>query len=114
MHEAALAMNIIDTVRQRLAEQGIEGRVERVAVRVGRLTTVVPDNLSFLYGVLSEETPLAGSRLEVTMVPARGTCNGCGIDQEIEIPNFLCHGCGSHDLELSSGRELELDAVEVC
>ncbi len=113
MHEASIALSIIKAVEQQLAGGKIAGRVETVSVRVGRLTAVVPDNLKFLYGVLAEDTPLAGSSLEITMVPVRGTCRACGISVEIEEPCFLCSGCGSPDLELVSGRELELFAVEV-
>lgn len=113
MHEASIAQSIIEAVEQRLAERKIEGRVESVSIRVGRLTAVVPANLSFLYGVLAEETSLAGSRLEITMVPIRGECNACGASFIIEDCCFLCSGCGSPDLKLLSGRELELEAVEV-
>jgi hydrogenase nickel incorporation protein HypA/HybF len=113
MHEASIALSIINAVEQQLAEGKIAGRVETVSIRVGRLTAVVPDNLKFLFGVLSEDTPLAGSSLDITMVPVRGRCRTCGISAELEKLCFLCSGCGSPDLELTSGRELELTAVEV-
>jgi len=113
MHEASIAQNIIETVQRQLTERKIKGRVESISIRLGRLTAVVPDNLSFLYGVLAEGTSLAGSCLEITMAPIKGTCNACGAGFEIEECCFLCSGCGSPDLQLLGGRELELEAVEV-
>jgi hydrogenase nickel incorporation protein HypA/HybF len=113
MHEASIAQGIIETVQQLRADGTASGRLLKVFIRVGRLTAVIPDNLCFLYGVMVEETELAGSSLEIEMIPISGRCRACGEQFEIDEPSFLCRHCRSPEVEILSGRELEIAALEV-
>jgi hydrogenase nickel incorporation protein HypA/HybF len=113
MHEASIAQSIIDTVRRWSAERENGAPVAAVFVRVGRMTSVVPDNLRFMFSVLTEDTALQGVRLEIEEVPVRSLCLSCGARREIERPCFICEECGSSDVDIESGRELVIDAVEV-
>ncbi|MBI5501263.1 MAG: hydrogenase maturation nickel metallochaperone HypA [Deltaproteobacteria bacterium] len=110
MHEASIAATILE----RLGEHpDLAGRAIRVVrLRVGRLSTVVPANLEFMFGVLAEGTPLAGARLEIEEVPARAVCDACGTPFAVDDPVFLCPACGSGSVRLESGRELTIDSVE--
>lgn len=113
MHEASIARDVIETVEDRIARGQLSGKVEAVCLRVGRLTAVVPDNLRFMFRVLSEGTALEGARLEIEHVPVRGRCRDCKAEFEISEVYFRCPGCGSAEVEILSGSELMLDAVEV-
>jgi hydrogenase nickel incorporation protein HypA/HybF len=113
MHEASIAQSVIDAVERRIASGLIDGRVCGVFLRVGRLTAVVPENLTFMFGVLKAGTALEGAELAIEEVPVRGVCRACGAESEFESICFLCPGCGSPDVDLTSGRELVIDAVEV-
>jgi hydrogenase nickel incorporation protein HypA/HybF len=110
MHEASIVAGIIE----RLGEHPeLAGRAVRVVrLRVGRLSTVVPANLEFLFGVLVEGTPLAGARLEIEDVAARAVCEACGAPFAVDDAVFLCPACGSGRVRLASGRELMIDSVE--
>jgi hydrogenase nickel incorporation protein HypA/HybF len=110
VHEASIAASIL----RRLEEHpDLRGRTIRVVrVKVGRLSTVVPENLRFMFGALAERTPLAGVVLEIEEVPARATCEACGTAFEIEAPCFLCPACGSGRLRIDSGRELSIESVD--
>ena len=113
MHEAAIAQSVLLEV-QALLEQGqISGRVEKVYLRVGRLTAVVPENLRFMFEVLTRETALEGASLEIELVPLRGGCKGCGFRFQLDEPIFLCSRCASPEVEIESGTELLIDSVEV-
>ena len=113
MHEASIARNIIDATHQCLEDQGISGRVRAIHLRVGQFTAVVPDNLKFIFSVLSEGSVLQGARLEIEEVPVRGRCQTCKSELTFDEPCFLCPACGSIDLELLAGRELLIDSLEV-
>lgn len=114
MHEATVAQHIIDTVNETLQSGVVEGRrVRSVCLRVGRLTSVMPENLQFMFDVLSRGTPLAGVSLRIENVPLRCGCRTCGIESELDQPFLSCPACGSSAVDVLSGRELLIDALEV-
>lgn len=110
MHEASIAASIIDRLSTHPELAG--KRIRVVRLKVGRLSTIVPDNLRFLFGAVADGTPLAGAVLEIDEVPARATCEACATAFEIEEPIFLCPACGSGKIRLDSGRELTIESVD--
>jgi hydrogenase nickel incorporation protein HypA/HybF len=114
MHEASIAQNVIDSVLRLIEDGVVVGKVAKVYLKVGKLTAVVPDNLQFMFEVLSGEGPLRGVKLEIEDVPIRARCGGCraqfGMAEEVRL---VCPECGSTDTHFESGRELLIDAVEV-
>jgi hydrogenase nickel incorporation protein HypA/HybF len=113
MHEASIAQSIIETIEGRIAAGDITGRVRAITLTIGRLTTVVPDNLCFLFQVLAEDTVLNGVKLEIDHVPIRVVCRACRARYEIKDVDFRCPRCNSPDLDIVSGRELMIESVEV-
>lgn len=108
MHELAITESIISGIREKMAD----ARITRVILEVGRLSTVVPDSLRFYFDICAKDTPLSGAELEIVDVPGRSRCRRC--EQEAEANDFLLAcPCGSLDVELISGRELLVRAVEV-
>jgi hydrogenase nickel incorporation protein HypA/HybF len=110
MHEASIAAGIIDRLLEHPQLAG--RRITVVRLKVGRLSTVVPENLEFVFGAIAQGTRVEGARLEIEAVPARATCLECGHGFTIEDPIFLCPACGAGRLRLESGRELSLESVE--
>jgi len=109
MHEFSIASAVVDTAVKHAA-----GRpVAVVSVRCGRLRQVVPDSLTFAFGLLSRETVCDGARLEIEDVPARLRCDGCAAEWEIELPAFRCPACARTDVTVLSGEELEVESIEV-
>ena len=112
MHEASIALNLIEAVEQRLEAQP-EARVAVIHVRVGELAGVSTDALDFAFQCLSAGTPLAGARLAFDMVPLTMTCDGCGRTSRVEDLVFRCPLCGSESTRVSTGRELEVRTLEL-
>jgi hydrogenase nickel incorporation protein HypA/HybF len=108
MHELAIAESVVTSVLERTGER----RVGVVRLRVGRLCAVVPDALTFSFELAAVGTPVAGARLDIEEHEARGHCRTCGADFVLADAFLLC-GCGSADVELLSGRELQIVSVEV-
>ena len=113
MHEASIALNIVDELTDRMASGQVEGKVRKVFLRVGRMTAVVPSNLVFMFGVVSKDTPLEGATLEIEDVPIRCRCGKCGAESQIDGPFPECPVCSSTSVEILAGRDLVIDAVEV-
>jgi hydrogenase nickel incorporation protein HypA/HybF len=108
VHELAIAMEIADLAVERAGT----ARVRRVVVGVGKLTAVLPDALAFAWEAAIEGSALAGCALDIVEVPGRGRCRACGAELALAAPFGRC-ACGTTDLELIAGEELELRALEV-
>lgn len=113
MHEAAIAQGVIDEVL-RLRDDGVwSGRLVEVRLRIGKLTAVVPEYLAFCFEAMTVDTPLEGVDLSWEDVPVQGICHACGETSQFDKIGFLCLSCGSPDVEISQGRELLIDSLEV-
>ena len=108
MHEVALTESIVEAIRARLGE----ARVVRVRLAVGRRMAVLPDALRFAFAACTRDTPLDGARLEIDEIAARGRCRACAHEWTLEDVVALCR-CGSADVELLAGGELQIREVEV-
>ena len=108
MHELSITQSIVDTARERAA-----GRpVHRIRVRAGRLTAVIPASMQFCFELIVEGTELAGARLEIEQPEGRAHCRVC--DAEFALPDLvlLCP-CGSAEVSVTGGRELQIVSMEV-
>ncbi len=67
MHELSIAMSIVEIASDEARRLG-DARVEVVHLRLGDLSGVVKDSLLFAWDLACEESPLAGSRLQIEEV----------------------------------------------
>jgi hydrogenase nickel incorporation protein HypA/HybF len=108
MHELAIAESIVDAVCERAA-----GRtVHRVTIRIGALTAVVPEAMHFCFDLAVEGTVADGATLEIEQRPGRARCRDCGAEVTLADLILLCP-CGSADLAVTAGRELQIVSMEV-
>jgi hydrogenase nickel incorporation protein HypA/HybF len=109
VHELSVSSAIVDTVVRHAAGR----RVTSVQVRLGRLRQVVPASLAFYFELVSRDTVCEGARLDQEIVPATLGCARCERAWEIELPYFRCPVCGSADVTVEAGEELEVESIEV-
>ena len=64
MHELSIALSLLDAIGDELPKLG-DVRVLAARVRVGALSGVAPDALSFAFDVASESSPIAGAQLAI-------------------------------------------------
>ena len=113
MHELSIVSSVVESVMDSL-EKYPGARVTEVRLKVGALAAVVEDSLQFCYGIATEDTPLAGSRLVVNLLPVRVHCAACAADSDIEsLQSFRCARCGEPAGDIRQGRELEIEAIEI-
>jgi hydrogenase nickel incorporation protein HypA/HybF len=114
MHELSIALSLVDAVQEELPRLGENARILSVRIRVGPLSGIAPEALAFAFDVATEESPLAGARLEIEDVPLSAYCPSCRVAQVMMGPfDLRCPACGTATPEIVTGRELELLAVEV-
>jgi hydrogenase nickel incorporation protein HypA/HybF len=110
VHELSICGSIADIVKRRAADRS----VEKIHLRIGQLRQVVPDTLVYCWGLVSAETELDGSVLEVENVQARILCKECGATTLVgDLPLFMCHECNGVDVSVVSGEEFLITALEL-
>jgi hydrogenase nickel incorporation protein HypA/HybF len=108
-------MAIVQDIVETLGEACGGKRVRRVMLEIGALSGVVPDAIASCFEVattLDPEDPLYGAKLEITVIPGRGTCRACSTEVEMIDPLGECP-CGGLALDWTSGTRVSLRSMEV-
>lgn len=113
MHEMGIAMEIIEIASQSIPESLKGAKVHRVRLKIGKLTAVVPESLRFCFDIASQDTLLNGAILQIEETPVVVHCQECTGESTLDGVSFSCPECGSGKLTLISGRELDIEAIEV-
>ncbi len=111
MHEIGIAQGVMKIIEAETAKHGMS-KVTRVHVRIGQLSNLVPDALSFAFETMTPGTVAEGAELEIEVVPAKGRCEKCDIEFDIDALMFYCPRCEGVATEVISGRELEVAEIE--
>ena len=112
LHEFSIAQTIVQAVLAELKKVR-PARLVRARIVAGHLHQLVNANLTFAYKVLTKETPAAGSVLSIRRVPIMAECRQCHWRGKIRGALFACGRCQAGDLEITGGKELYLDSIEV-
>lgn len=128
MHELSVAQRIIEVIEREVARSGIN-RVCSARLRIGKMAAFQREQLEFCLATYGKGGALEGMTFEIEEVPVRLACRACGhlfpdgrfddeaFAHEIAHSPLLyapspCPSCSSGDVEVSSGRELELVELE--
>ena len=113
MHEMGLALEIFDMATASIPADMAGARVERINLAVGRMSAVVPESLRFCFEVARRDTPLDGAELCISEIPVRARCKTCEHQWTVEEPVFRCPACTGIAIEIVSGRELDIQSIEI-
>jgi hydrogenase nickel incorporation protein HypA/HybF len=111
MHELSIARNIVDILHDQMKIHNLS-KIESVSLRVGALRSVEVESLNFSFNALTSGSPLEGARLEVEEVPLRARCMEC--HGQFTMKDWMddCPFCQRPRVEITSGKELEIVAIE--
>ncbi|MFZ1682645.1 MAG: hydrogenase maturation nickel metallochaperone HypA [Candidatus Zixiibacteriota bacterium] len=112
MHELGIATNIVEIVQKEISLHRY-GRIATIALRIGAMTDVDHESLRFGFEVITRNTPLEHTNLKIEAVPISVHCEACARDSEIERYQFVCPTCGSRNVALQHGTELDIAYLEV-
>ncbi|MEW6674136.1 MAG: hydrogenase maturation nickel metallochaperone HypA [Thermodesulfobacteriota bacterium] len=113
MHEMGIALQIVEIATASLPAGSKDIRVEKVNLKIGKLAAVVPASLRFCFEVVTKDTPFAGSTLDIEEVPVVVKCRGCKIEWTVTGPDFRCKTCQNGEVDILSGREIDIISIEV-
>lgn len=107
MHELSVAHEIISIIKEEIDKYNLKG-VKEVKVRVGALSGVSPDALSFGFEAAIMDSPLSGIKLLIEEIRVRARCRACGRIVRVDDFIFLCPYCDSRELKIIKGEELNV------
>lgn len=108
MHELGLAQAMLNVACRRAGG----GRILALRVEVGALALVVPDALRFAFECLQPGTAAEGARLDIRVLPGKGTCRECGLEADLHDAWQRCQ-CGSLEIQWQSGTDIRVVSMEV-
>jgi hydrogenase nickel incorporation protein HypA/HybF len=112
MHELSLMQELRDQALAAAAAAGAE-RIVAIHLRVGELAGVELEALRFAFPLAMEDTIAAAAQLQIEWEAAIGHCLPCGKDFHAQQGLADCPECGALSLQLVSGQDLRLVALEV-
>ncbi len=110
MHELSIATEIISIAEREMIDHHL-GSLEEIGVVLGALSGVDPEALAFSFEAATKDTALANTRLHIERVAVEAHCRACNRDAEVEQFIFICPHCGSRDLDITRGQELDIAYV---
>lgn len=112
MHEMSIAEGILDIALD-YAKQNDAKVVHEVGLILGEMAGVEMESLDFSWRLITKDTIAEGAKLMVRHTPLVGRCSKCGKEFHIEHYNFWCPECKDGVLKTISGRELQVEYLEV-
>ncbi len=113
MHEMGIAQQLVSIALEAIPKEIETPRVAVLHLRIGKLASVVEQSLTFCLEIITQDTPLEKVRLEIESVPVRLRCKRCQNQWETDNPLFQCPDCPDSQVEMISGREIEIISMEL-
>jgi len=113
MHEVSIALSLLEIATESCQREGYS-RIESIKVKIGRASGVMPEALLFAFDAVKIGTIAEKAILMIEEVPISGFCNNCQSNFSVEEQYILsCPRCGDIFIRLETGRELNIDEIEV-
>ena len=113
MHEMGLAEQIKANAMAALPSDLQHISVKKIHLKVGALAAVKPDSLRLCFELISKGTPFEQAILEIEEVPAVVRCRKCQRQWTLREPILTCESCQDSVVDVISGRELNIESLEV-
>ena len=113
MHEMSIMASLFKIIQEKAAQKNAI-RVNAIFIRVGALSGIEPELLSFAFEFFAKSTIAEGAKFVVNKTDLNGYCKICG-NKEFEPDAFslCCPKCGSFDIKIEGDDELLLEKMEV-
>lgn len=113
MHEMGIAMEIIKVASSAIPKGMKKVKVKSVAIQIGKLSAVIPETLRLCFDIAAKDTDMSGATLDIQEIPLVTICRNCGQRSQLDSPVFLCDKCGDTNIDIVSGRELNVVSIEI-
>lgn len=121
MHEFSITTQIVESVLQEAKKLDAK-KITRVQLTIGKMTFIGIDQIRFSYNILTENTIMKGSNLEIIEKEGVIECFICGFRgplqvkddpaYHIPIPSIQCPECGKA-AKIVEGKECTIDSIKM-
>ena len=112
MHELSICQSMLRIVDSTMEKQ--EGaKLLKIFLDIGRGSTIEPILLREAFAVITSGGPYEGTELVVNDIPISGRCLACDRDFTYEELAVGCPNCGSTNIKITAGLELDVKALEI-
>ena len=112
LHELSLAQAVWRQVGGEM-EKHAGACLVALEVTVGRFSGADPEAFEFALRLLAEDSPWPDAEVRLRTEPVRLLCRTCARRYETETLDLACPGCGGYDVEVTGGRDLRLESLEI-
>ncbi len=113
MHEIGVLLEVVKTV-ERFAQENEVEKIATLVLQIGELSSMIPKYMKTLYPAAIEDTILAGSELEIEILPANALCKDCEKVFRLMEQNGICPKCLTKNWEMLSGKEFYIKEIICC
>jgi hydrogenase nickel incorporation protein HypA/HybF len=113
MHEMGIAQQLVNIALDAIPDDIDSPRVEKLNLKIGRLASVVEHSLTFCLEIITKDTPLEQAKVVIEFIPVTVRCKGCNNEWEVEGPVFQCPHCREGEVQMLTGREIEITSLEL-
>jgi hydrogenase nickel incorporation protein HypA/HybF len=106
--------NILEVALEYGEQAGAE-TITRINLNVGAFTEFVPRWAQLYFNMIAQSTIAEKAEIHIDTVPAIIKCRSCGSETQIDLKHLLtkCSNCQSAQIDLISGRQLQIDSIEI-
>jgi len=113
LHELGIMFNIVRSVEKFAKENGVSV-IDTLVLQIGELSPVVPHYIEACYPAAVDGTMLQETKLKIEITPGNVLCQECRkVFNPLET-NKQCPKCGSHQMEILSGKEFMIKEIVAC
>lgn len=113
MHELSIALSLLDVVAEEARRHG-DVRVLAVHLELGPLAGIVKETLVSAFELAREGSAFVDTQLIIEETPLLGQCPSCQtVRPLVSVQELCCIECGTSTPEVTSGRQLNVIAMEI-
>ncbi len=114
MHELSVTESILEIALDYALRHHAQKIIE-IRLKIGEITDFDDEWIQRYFDFVGKGTIAEGAKLGISRVPAQLQCNSCSFIFPLEKStwNTQCPSCSTKDCRLISGREFQVESLEV-
>lgn len=112
MHELSVVESMVSVVLRHALKNKAE-KVNKINLVLGEVSTVMEYPVRFYFDLVAKDTVAEDAELVFKRTPLMARCGDCGEQFKVVEFDFTCPECGGTDTEVISGREFQVESIEV-
>jgi hydrogenase nickel incorporation protein HypA/HybF len=113
MHELGVVIEVVKTVEQFAAENGVT-KIDTIVLQIGELSSIIPQYVHSVYPAAVDGTPMQDTKLEIEVLPGNALCKDCSKVFNVRENHGQCPVCGGRNMEVLGGREFFIKEIIAC